>query len=54
MYKRQEPFKSFEDLKHRVKGLPDPVKMIARRILDELENKDRYRLFVGSRRIFRE
>ncbi|MCA6214749.1 DUF655 domain-containing protein [Thermococcus bergensis] len=52
--REKEPFKSFEDLKHRVKGLPDPVKMIARRILDELENKDRYRLFVGSRRIFRE
>lgn len=51
--RKREPFKSFEDLHHRVKGLPDPAKMIARRVVDELEGKDRYRLFVGSRRIFR-
>ncbi|GAB6102657.1 DUF655 domain-containing protein [Thermococcus atlanticus] len=52
--RKREPFKSFEDLKHRVKGLPDPVKMISKRILDELEGRDKYRLFVGSRRLFRE
>ncbi len=51
--RKREPFKSFEDLRHRVKGLPDPAKMIAKRVVDELEGKDRYRLFVGSRRIFR-
>ncbi|WP_457742689.1 DUF655 domain-containing protein [Thermococcus sp.] len=51
--RQREPFKSFEDLKKRVKGLPDPVKMIAKRIVDELQNKDRYKLFVGHRRIFR-
>ncbi|NJE02541.1 DUF655 domain-containing protein, partial [Thermococcus sp. JdF3] len=28
-------------------------KMITKRVVDELEGKDRYRLFVGSRRIFR-
>ncbi len=52
--RKKEPFKSFDDLRHRVKGLPDPVKMISKRILDELEGKDKYRLFVGSRRLFRE
>jgi len=52
--RRREPFKSFEDLRHRVKGLHDPVEMIARRVIDEIEGKDRYRLFVGSRRLFRE
>ncbi|WP_297495409.1 DUF655 domain-containing protein [Thermococcus sp.] len=51
--RQREPFKSFEDLKKRVKGLPDPVKMIAKRIVDELQDKDRYKLFVGHRRIFR-
>ncbi|AEH23808.1 DUF655 domain-containing protein [Pyrococcus yayanosii] len=51
--REKKPFESFEDLKHRIKGLPDPVKMIAKRILDELQGKDRYRLFVGHNRIFR-
>lgn len=52
--RQREPFKSFEDLKQRVKGgLPDPVKMIAKRIVDELQDKDRYKLFVGHRRLFR-
>jgi putative nucleotide binding protein len=51
--RKREPFKSFDDLRHRVKGLPDPVKMIAKRVVDEIEGKDRYRLFVGSRRLFR-
>ncbi|WP_297536348.1 DUF655 domain-containing protein [Thermococcus sp.] len=52
--RQREPFKSFEDLRKRVKGLPDPIKMIAKRIVDELQDKDRYKLFVGHRRIFRE
>ncbi|MDI3474382.1 MAG: putative nucleotide binding protein [Thermococcaceae archaeon] len=52
--RKSEPFKSFEDLKERVKGLPDPHKMIAKRIVDEIMGKDKYRLFVGPRRIFRE
>lgn len=52
--REKKPFESFEDLKKRVKGLPDPVKMIAKRILEELQGKDKYRLFVGSNRIFRE
>ena len=41
-----KPFTSFDDLKKRVPLLPDPEKMIVRRILDELENKDKYRIFV--------
>jgi len=51
--RQKEPFKSFEDLKKRVKGLPDPIKMITKRIVEELQDKDRYKLFVGHRRIFR-
>nr|WP_157255003.1 DUF655 domain-containing protein [Palaeococcus ferrophilus] len=50
---RKVPFESFEDLKHRVKGLPDPVKMLARRVMDELSGKCKYRLFVGHDRLFR-
>ncbi|RLF89690.1 DUF655 domain-containing protein, partial [Thermococci archaeon] len=33
--------------------LPDPVKMISKRVLDEIEGKDKYRLFVGHNRLFR-
>jgi putative nucleotide binding protein len=52
--RQKEPFKSFEDLKHRIKGLHDPCEMIAKRVVEELQGKDRYYLFVGSRRLFRE
>lgn len=44
--RKNEPFKSFEDLKKRVPLLPDPEKMIVKRILEELEGKDKYRIFV--------
>jgi len=37
-------FTSFEDLKERV-NLQDPVKMLARRVLDELSKEEKYRLF---------
>jgi len=46
--RREKPFESLEDLRRRVTMLPDPKKMIARRILDEMEGKDRHRLFVSS------
>ncbi len=44
--RKNKPFESFEDLKKRVPLLPDPEKMIIRRILDELADKDKYRIFV--------
>ncbi|RLJ06521.1 MAG: DUF655 domain-containing protein [Candidatus Aenigmatarchaeota archaeon] len=44
--RKEKPFESIEDIKKRVSLLPDPVKMVVRRILDELEDKDRYRVFV--------
>ncbi|MBN2331176.1 MAG: DUF655 domain-containing protein [Candidatus Aenigmarchaeota archaeon] len=44
--RKREPFDSFQDLKKRVALLPDPEKLIVRRVLSELENKDRYRIFV--------
>lgn len=46
--RKAEPFKSFEDLQKRVEMLPDPKKMIVKRIISELEEKDRHRLFVGG------
>jgi len=41
-----EPFKSFEEIKERVKAVPNPKKAIIDRILQELDDKDRYKLFV--------
>ena len=45
--RRVEPFKSFDDLKKRVKLLPDPLKIIVKRINSELQGKEKYYLFVG-------
>jgi len=39
-------FESFEDLKNRVKLIPDPEKTIIRRIMLEMEGKEKWRLFV--------
>lgn len=41
-------FESFEDIKTRVKLLPDPEKAIIKRILLELNNEDKYKIFVDS------
>ncbi len=43
--RRAEPFKSFKDLKERVKLLPDPKKPIVKRILEELEGNQKHYLF---------
>lgn len=44
--RKVKPFESFESLKKRVPLLPDPEKMIVKRIMDELLDKDKYRIFV--------
>jgi putative nucleotide binding protein len=44
----EKPFISFEDIKSRVKLIPDPEKLVLKRILAELNNEDKYKLFVGS------
>jgi len=46
--RRKRPFEDFKDLQVRVPMLPDPKKMVVKRIIEDLEGKDRYRLFVGS------
>lgn len=45
--RKVEPFKSFVDLKSRVKLLPDPVKIVVKRVLSELQGDEKYNLFVG-------
>ncbi len=44
--RRDKEFESFSDLKKRVKLLPDPEKSVIKRILLELEGKEKYKLFV--------
>jgi putative nucleotide binding protein len=46
---RKEPFTSFDDMKKRVKLLPNPEKIIIKRILKELEGEEKYNLFVKDR-----
>ncbi len=44
--RKEEPFKNFEDLKKRVKLLPDPENLVVRRVLDELEGNEKHLLFI--------
>jgi putative nucleotide binding protein len=46
--RKKKPFESFDDIQKRVEMMPDPKKMVVKRILEELEEKDAYRLFVGG------
>lgn len=41
-----EPFKSFEDIGTRVKGLPNPKRLIADRVMEEIEGNVDHRIFV--------
>ncbi len=43
--RENKKFESFEDLKERVKSLPDPKKMLAKRIEKELQGEGKYSLF---------
>lgn len=47
--RRKKPFESFADIASRVKLFPDPVKAIVRRVIDELQNDEKYYLFVAKR-----
>ncbi len=44
--RKVKPFESFDDIKKRISLLPDPKKMIIKRIEGEIEGSDRYYLFV--------
>ena len=43
----EKQFESFEDLKNRVKLIPDPNKLIVKRILIEIKGEDKYKLFLN-------
>ena len=42
----EKPFESFDDIKKRVKLIPNQEKLIIKRILEELEGEEKHRLFV--------
>ncbi len=46
--RKEKPFESFDDIKKRVSLIPDPKKLIIKRILAELNDEDKYKLFVGA------
>lgn len=44
--RQEKPFKSFEDIKERVRSIPDPRTAIEKRVLEELSERQRFNLFV--------
>jgi putative nucleotide binding protein len=45
--REKKPFESFKDLKSRLKLLPNPEKILVKRILQEIEGKEKRYLFVN-------
>ena len=45
--RKKGPFTSFKDIKERVPSIPDPKKMIINRIINEMQEVDRYSIFVS-------
>ena len=45
--REKKQFKSFEDIKERVKLIPSPAAVIIKRIVMELKDEDNHKLFVG-------
>jgi putative nucleotide binding protein len=45
--RERKPFESFDDLQKRTE-LPNPVKLITKRVLEELEGDSKYRLFTRA------
>ena len=44
----KKPFESFDEIKSRVKLMPDPENATIKRVLMELAGEDKYKLFVSS------
>ena len=45
--RKEEPFKNFEDIKKRVKLMPNPEKVIIKRVIQELEGVEKHSIFVS-------
>ncbi len=44
--RKEKPFESFEDIKNRVKNIPEPKKVVEKRFMEELLSRQRFNLFV--------
>lgn len=44
--RKNKPFENFADLKKRVKLMPDPMAIVIKRVLQELEGNEKHNLFV--------
>ena len=44
--RKEKEFESFEDIKKRVKLMPDPETVIIKRIVKELTGNEKHKLFV--------
>ncbi len=44
--RKEKLFADFEDLRTRVKLLPNPRQVVIKRILSEIEGKEKYQIFV--------
>lgn len=44
--RESKPFESFEDMKTRLRSIPDPKKSIEKRLMEELLERQRFNLFV--------
>ena len=45
--REKQPFSSFEDIKKRIKSIPDPKRVIEKRLVEELTTQVKYKLFVA-------
>ena len=45
--REEKPFESFEDLRTRLKNVPDPKKSVEKRIIEELSESQRFNLFIN-------
>ncbi|MEK6951902.1 MAG: DUF655 domain-containing protein [Nanoarchaeota archaeon] len=43
--RKDKPFESFEDIKSRIKLLPDPKNLIIKKIIADIKGEDKHRLF---------
>ena len=44
--REKKPFESFEDMRARMKSIPDPKKSIEKRLIEELSERQRFNLFI--------
>lgn len=44
--REKKPFESFEDMRARMKSIPDPKKAIEKRLIEELSERQRFNMFI--------